>query len=436
MNDVTQAMSHSTLMGGSIAGRRIECPRSYTLEQMVPKDKGSIYARQGTALHEMMARILGQGQEAADLLPFEYTQEEDDGSTWTYTVTEDDWEELGQVALDMLDTFIDQMEDLTGEPFQMYIEQSCDYPGVEGAKGTSDLIWRCGVWGGIWDWKFGRGYVGAYMNKQLMFYLYAAIGKFPEFFKGVEWWGVAISQPQISPKPSFWDLTEADLGEFNRQVHAALGHMKAGIKAPIKAGDHCKFARCKAICPLQAGAAVELGKMMAQLEEEKTMVNFDLPAYLAQAMELAEMAEDWAKQVAGVTQQSLENGAVVPRWKLVPKKSSGKEWTEEEEIIEARLKEAGLPETAIIKRSLVTPTQAIAAAKKAKVKMPVKKVKNPDGTEEEIDYFVQKPSSGSTLTREDDPRPSVRRTSEEAVALGAALLATLKPVVGDTEPQT
>ena len=41
----------------------------------------------------------GARLEAADLIPFEYTQEEDDGSTWTYTVTEDDWETLGQVAL-------------------------------------------------------------------------------------------------------------------------------------------------------------------------------------------------------------------------------------------------------------------------------------------------------------------------------------------------
>lgn len=420
MNDVTQAMSHSSLMGGSIADRRINCPRSYHLEQQVPEDKGSVYARQGTALHEMMARILGQGAEPDDLLPFDYTQEEKDGSTWSYTVTEDEWEELGAVALAALDRMIDEIEAEQDATFQMYVEQSCDYPGVEGAKGTSDLIWRCGDVGGIWDWKFGRVYVNPEQNSQLMFYLYSAIGKFPEFFAGVEKWRVFICQPQISPNAAGWDLTTADLGEFNRKVHAALGNMRLGATASIAAGSHCKFARCKAVCPLHAGAAVELGSMMAKLDDKKAAAKLDLPAYLAQAMELAEMAEAWSKQIAGIVQQSLEDGHMVPGWKLVAKKSSGKMWVEDEEIVEARLLEAGIAEEAIIKRSLVTPTQAIAAAKKIKATVPEA-------------LYEQKPSSGSTLTREDDPRPAVRRTSEEAAELGAALLATLKPVAGDVE---
>ncbi len=420
MSDVTTAMTHSTLMGGSIADRRINCPRSYALEQLAPPDKGSVYARQGTALHEMMSRILGQGMEAADMLPFPYTQQEADGSSWTYEVTHDEWEELGQVALDALDDFIDQMEADEGAPFQMYVEQSCDYPGVEGARGTSDLIWRCGKSGGIWDWKFGRKYVDPTGNSQLMFYLYSAIGKFPAFFEGVERWKVLICQPQTSPDASDWDLSDGDLGEFNRKVHSAIAVIKSmGAKATIAAGKHCAFARCKVVCPLHGGAAVELGRMIGQLDSTETKTDFDLPAFLSKAMELAEMAEDWAKSVAGATQASLEAGAPVPGWKLVAKKSSGKSWTEDEEIVEARLKEAGIAEEAIVKRSLVTPTQALAAAKKLKVEI-------------DAGLYEQKPSSGSTLTREDDPRPAVRRTAEEAAALGAALFAALTPVVGDT----
>jgi hypothetical protein len=413
-HDVVEAMSHSSLLGGSTADRRINCPRSYELEKLGPPDKGSVYAREGTALHEMMARILGQGQEAEDLLPFTYTQKEKDGSEWTHEIDADVWGSLGAVALDALDAFIDEMEAASGEPFQMYVEQSCDYPGVEGAKGTSDLIWRCGKTAGIWDWKFGRNYVNPEENSQLMFYLYAAIAKFPEFFAGVEFWKVLICQPQVSVDASFWDLTEADLGEFNRKVHAAIGEIKAGgLKARIAAGHWCKFARCKSICPLHGGAAAELGSMMQTLQRADTRPNFDLAEYLAKAMELAEMAEDWAKQVAGATQTLLENGGNVTGWKLVAKKSSGKMWVEDEEVVEARLREKGLAEEAIIKRSLVTPTQALTAAKKLKVEI-------------DAGLYEQKPSSGSTLTREDDPRPAVRRTAEEAAALGAELLGVLK----------
>lgn len=423
MTDITQAMGHSTLMGGSIADRRIKCPRSYTLEQSAPPDKGSVYARQGTALHEMMARILGQGQEAADMLPFSYTQVEKDGTSWTYEVTEDEWAELGQVALDALDDFIADHEGASGEAFQMYVEQSCDYPGIEGASGTSDLIWRCGMYGGIWDWKFGRNAVSPEHNSQLMFYLNAARAKFPAFFEGVECWQVCICQPQVSKDALTWDPELTDLTDFDVAARRAVQQITSfGIHAPIEAGAHCKFARCKAICPLQGGAAVELGRMMAQMPKPGVPVaaDFDLPAYLSKAMELAEMAEDWAKQVAGATQATLEAGATVPGWKLVAKKSSGKEWTVEPDVAAAHMTLAGVPADQAWKRTIVSPTQAIAAMKKVKAKL--------DET-----LYEQKPSSGSTLSREDDPRPAVRRSAEEAVALGAALMATLKPVAGDTD---
>ena len=53
---------HSDIVGGSTAARRIGCPRSYALEQLVPKDdRGSEYAREGTALHELMAMALRDG---------------------------------------------------------------------------------------------------------------------------------------------------------------------------------------------------------------------------------------------------------------------------------------------------------------------------------------------------------------------------------------
>ena len=58
MNEDTE---HSSLVGGSTADRRINCPASYQLEQKVPKgikEKSSIYADEGTALHECMAYIL------------------------------------------------------------------------------------------------------------------------------------------------------------------------------------------------------------------------------------------------------------------------------------------------------------------------------------------------------------------------------------------
>lgn len=49
MNQHITPDQHSDLVGGSTAARRIGCPRSFALEQLVPKDnRGSIYAQEST----------------------------------------------------------------------------------------------------------------------------------------------------------------------------------------------------------------------------------------------------------------------------------------------------------------------------------------------------------------------------------------------------
>ena len=53
--------AHSSLVGGSSADRRINCPGSYQLEQKLPattKNESSSYADEGTALHAAMQHIL------------------------------------------------------------------------------------------------------------------------------------------------------------------------------------------------------------------------------------------------------------------------------------------------------------------------------------------------------------------------------------------
>jgi hypothetical protein len=59
------------------------------------------------------------------------------------------------------------------------------FPGIEGAFGTSDIIARCGNEIFVLDWKFGRGVVPAEENKQLMFYTAGALNTARDFFKGM-----------------------------------------------------------------------------------------------------------------------------------------------------------------------------------------------------------------------------------------------------------
>ena len=58
---MAEDVQHSSLVGGSTAARRIACPGSYQMEAKLPpsvKEASSIYADEGTALHEAMKFIL------------------------------------------------------------------------------------------------------------------------------------------------------------------------------------------------------------------------------------------------------------------------------------------------------------------------------------------------------------------------------------------
>ena len=92
MADHLTPEEHSDIVGGSTAARRIGCPASYRLEQLVPKDeRGSDYAHEGTALHELMAMALRDGVEPTDMLPYTFTAAD---ASWSHTVTQDLWDEL------------------------------------------------------------------------------------------------------------------------------------------------------------------------------------------------------------------------------------------------------------------------------------------------------------------------------------------------------
>lgn len=409
-------LEHSDLVGGSTASRRINCPGSYKREKIAPKSKGSSYAREGTALHEMIAQVLDQGKLPADMLPFTHNQPAKHGEeAWSFTVTEELWDDLGQPALDMFDAFLDRLEHETGASANFMIEESAEFPGIPGAFGTSDVPFRCGEIGGIWDWKFGRGEVKAEDNSQLLFYFRAVLAKYPKFFEGVTRVVLCISQPMVNDKePDTWETTLDDVMLFEEDLKAAI-ELAKGDDAPIEKGPWCKFADCKAVCELHISAATRLGEKMATLEAAKTgKVEVDMSRFLADAMELADLAESWAKHIAAVAQERLEGGLPVDGWKVVPKRSSGRDWADtltEEQVIN-RLRSRGLTADQYYKKTLVSPPQAEKHLKKLGKELPP-------------DAVVQKASSGYTLTRDGDPRPAAEPVHQKAAALGSALLRQL-----------
>lgn len=419
---------HSNEVGGSTAARRIGCPDSRELEKIAPKSRSSVYARQGTALHEMMAIILQEGHgddEINAMLPYTFhrTEYKDDGSVlekWSYTVTLEEWEELGAPALLMFENFIDEIEAEYGDDFKMLIEVRGAFPGIPGAFGTSDVIWRCGAAGGCWDWKFGRTPVSAVENKQLNFYLNTAIYERPEFFEGAEEFILCISQPQVDAETHSEDVIGSEeLAEFREEL------MQAMSSTGMAEGPWCQFADCAVICPLKTGKTARLGQLMEEFKGTQNGAHdengapladtFDFPVFLAEALELMEAAGEWVKAVAGIAQQEIGEGKLqIEGWKTVDKKSAGREWVKEEDKVMAALSRRGLPVNIYAPRKVISPTQAEAA---------LKKLNKAEGTKYTLpkDFVRKKPSSGTTLVREGDPRPSARTPATRAAELAAGL---------------
>lgn len=418
---------HSNIVGGSTAGRRLACPASYALEQKVPEEKGNVYANEGTTLHEMMTiLLLDPGKAPEDILPFTFTHK--DG--WTYTVDTDIWEAYGAPALDAFLDYMDKVESETGATFEYIVEKKCALPGIDGAFGTSDVIWRCGNLAGVWDWKFGYGEVKAEDNPQLKFYARAAMDAFPDMFREAAEIELAIMQPQRSDEPDVWVCYPSELEEFRVELVAAVEEaLTLGEQARIARGKHCEFARCKAVCPLHINPSLELGARLAALHERRALAEaqpnaddaqhaqYALPMAnepefaddLAHLLELAEAAGDYAKMVFALAHELAEADPEQREklreagWVLKDKKPGNRAWVEDETKIMRGARSRGLKIDDFAPRKLLSPKQIEDKLKKLGKEMPKTWAKSP-------------PPSGTTLVRQDG---SVKEHTPMSEKLGA-----------------
>ena len=136
----------------------------------------------------------------------------------------------------------------------------------------------------------------------------------------------------------------------------------------------------------------------------------DIGDYLGEAMELAEMARDWAAHIAVLAQERLEAGLPVEGYKVVEKRSSGRVWSVPDEQVVNRLRSRGLKSAQYHVKKVITAPQAEKILKSLGKQLP-----------EEI--VTMKASSGFTMTKVGDPRSKKDTTPEKAAALGKALLA-------------
>ena len=157
-------MAHAKLSPSS-AERWMSCPGSVALNEG-KDDKGSSYAAEGTAAHELAEKILC-GLDADSLVG----QHAENGVQFT-----------ADMLRDVL-KYTQQIRDLVASTGgTLHVEQRLpigQWTDEAGAHGTSDAVIVAGDELIVADLKFGMGVeVSAVDNKQLMIYALAALDKF------------------------------------------------------------------------------------------------------------------------------------------------------------------------------------------------------------------------------------------------------------------
>jgi hypothetical protein len=413
--------SHSSIVGGSTAARILACPGSFQAMLAFPpsSDVSSEYAEEGTFAHACMDVLMKHrmqhgtytGQAEVDNLIGMHIHDR--------VVTKAHIDEMIEPALDALD----ELEHKYGGGFKVLaVELNVRFPNIPGAFGTMDLVLGSDDTVLHADWKFGAGVpvkaiypdpAGDLVNSQLLFYITAAKHSARHLYRNRPNLVAAIVQPRTSEPLTHTIVTPKELKWFAQDLEAAIVK-SVGYSPERHRGEHCRFAACKATCPLWTGPMLDMialpGSGSLEVATSKEVTPY--AEYLAKAKMLSDMAVTFNKEITEQIHSYMEAGGTVPGWKLKAK-AKQRQWVDEQKVA-YELAELGFGDDEIWQRKLQTFAVAEKAAKKLGVKIP--------------DHLrVAPPSNETTIAPTSDPAPVV----EKALA-SEQFRAALAQITADT----
>ncbi|MDB4306087.1 DUF2800 domain-containing protein [bacterium] len=385
---------HSTTVGGSSAGRVIGCPGSVVLCQEAPPQTSSIYAQVGTALHDCMEQLIDP-----DVIPYANNLNEN----WA-------WRFEGQIVkgIEITPKLIEHklipaitwFRDVL-KPDEWMLEAKCAFPGIPGAFGTVDVIYRKKGEVGVADWKFGDGKpVHLKDNPQIQFYLFAAISEHSDWFEGFNAYRGHIFQPFYNPNLEKWQdvtLTHGQLLQFEKDLNDAWELSKRNDPI-LNIGDHCDWCPARGSCPELRSAA----KGLQEREGDRTAEEYATD--LAKATAIEGLVKEMRKNATDF----VRRGGVIEGWKLVDSLKD-RAWIDPNHI-EGKLRIAGLRVKDIYPKTLPTPAGAERAFKSR-------------GIEFDVNTLTHREVSGDKLvpdTAKGEPKVNRAAILKKVAAMGKA----------------
>lgn len=365
----------------------------------MPGDNGSELANRGSMLHICCEKLERDNLEFDDLLSMNIDYK-------GYALTEELLKTKVVPAMEKLDELAERYHFKSIVP-----EETIEFDYLTG--GTIDIVGEGTKTLVIGDYKFGEGVmVYAFENDQLLFYAWIKLdqGNFTQPIEDFEKVALAIIQPADRKSEEKWlDVWETDVEtimDFGERFQDAVDiaeETKPGEN--LNDGEWCQFCPCAARCPARGRkgrAALKLidTKQLGKEAEEGAVVSFT-PMDLGKALQLADELEPWIKDVRKFAFAQKELGADVPGWKLVPKRAT-KRWRDP--IDAARYLKRRLTSSVAMDSTVISPARAIAAGKKAGVKL-------------RLNEMIISESSGAKLVRDTDEREALPSQKDVADTL-------------------
>lgn len=298
------------LLGASKAHQWLNCPPSARWEQSFPEPENTEAAAEGTLAHaiaeEHLRRLLA-GKKVAT----------------SQKLKKDPL--YRPVMEEYVDTYTTYVMELYNEARQhtpdalLLLEEKVDFSEwVPEGFGTSDVILIADGHMHIVDFKYGKGVpVDAVDNPQLRLYALGALNAFYMLYT-IDDVTMHIVQPRLDSISSETMATE-DLLTWGRVVVAPAAALAAEGKGEHKAGEHCRWCRCKQVCRYFAEKQLEIAKLrFSEPEHEERAPDMLSPAEIAEILLNVDELTRWAKSVKDwALDQAVNHGVSFPGFKVV-----------------------------------------------------------------------------------------------------------------------
>ena len=312
---------HSEL-GPSSSERWLKCTPSAVLSAQF-QDKPSLYAEEGTFLHELCELKLHRylGDMTRDLIEKQYDEHRDND------FYSDEAEEVTDVYVNHCIEVIEAIRLSCPDPY-IAVEHRLDFSEyVPDGFGTGDFIAIADGVIEVIDFKGGRGVrVNADHNSQLMLYGLGALLEFDPLYD-IKTVRMTIVQPRLQNISSF----EMDATELIRWADEYL-HPRALLaqkgEGEFCAGEHCRWCKARHTCRARSEYYMQLARRDFRQPDLLT------DEEIADMLPVAEALNNWVQDLmAFATQQAVE-GKQWAGYKLVAGRTVRK-YTSESDVIKA-----------------------------------------------------------------------------------------------------